>query len=111
MSERLFGRCNDCGEPTLPEYQPSEYYMVREDVWAPGGLAPHGGYLCIGCLEKRLGRRLRSSDFSDAPVNNPTWGWKSKRLRDRLGSRRASQARRARPGRQIAGQLSLWEGA
>jgi hypothetical protein len=26
-------------------------------------MAPFGGCLCVGCLEKRLGRRLRPKDF------------------------------------------------
>ncbi len=30
---------------------------------------PHEGYLCIGCLEERLGRRLARADFTDADVN------------------------------------------
>jgi hypothetical protein len=40
-----------------------EVYMVREKVWAEAGMGPYGGCLCIGCLEKRLGRRLRPKDF------------------------------------------------
>jgi hypothetical protein len=27
--------------------------------------------LCIGCLERRLGRTLCASDFTNAPINDP----------------------------------------
>jgi hypothetical protein len=40
-----------------------EMYMVRDRVWEQARMAPMGGCLCIGCLEKRLGRRLRPKDF------------------------------------------------
>jgi hypothetical protein len=41
----------------------SEVYMVRESVWKKAGMEPFGGCLCIGCLEKRLGRKLKPKDF------------------------------------------------
>jgi hypothetical protein len=41
----------------------SEVYTVRNVVWAAVGMEPYGGCLCIGCLEKRLGRLLRPKDF------------------------------------------------
>jgi hypothetical protein len=41
----------------------SEIYTVRERVWQAAGMQPMGGCLCIGCLEKRLGRRLKPKDF------------------------------------------------
>jgi hypothetical protein len=41
----------------------SEVYSVRPSVWKAAGMEPMGGCLCIGCLEKRLGRRLRPKDF------------------------------------------------
>jgi hypothetical protein len=30
----------------------------------------YGGCLCIGCLEKRIGRRLIADDFADHPFNS-----------------------------------------
>jgi hypothetical protein len=42
----------------------SEVYMVRESVWKKTGLEGYGGCLCIGCLEKRIGRRLKPKDFN-----------------------------------------------
>jgi hypothetical protein len=41
----------------------SEVYCVRITVWKRAGMQPMGGCLCIGCLEKRLGRRLKPKDF------------------------------------------------
>ncbi|HWZ38252.1 MAG TPA: hypothetical protein VNY08_08135 [Bradyrhizobium sp.] len=52
----------------------SEVYMVKPKVWKAAGMnAGQGGFgdqdgdsgcLCIGCLEKRIGRRLTPKDFS-----------------------------------------------
>jgi hypothetical protein len=73
--------CADCGRDTAPELpdavrlvQPPEpgsweWYMVTAEVWAEAGMEPDGGYLCIGCLERRLGRRLVPADFPAWPVN------------------------------------------
>ena len=41
-----------------------EIYTVRDTVWKTAGMEPMGGCLCVGCLEKRLGRRLRPKDFT-----------------------------------------------
>ena len=60
----------------------SEIYMVRDRVWAKAGMEPFGGCLCIGCLERRIGRFLKPRDFPDHPLNT-TLG--TQRLRDRRG--------------------------
>jgi hypothetical protein len=70
--------CDDCGADF------DEYYMVEDAVWAAGGLEPDGGMLCIGCLERRLGRRLKRDDFKSNLLNCKTGDWESLRLRDRL---------------------------
>jgi hypothetical protein len=41
----------------------SEVYTVRDAVWKQAGMEPWAGCLCIGCLEKRLGRQLTPEDF------------------------------------------------
>ena len=41
----------------------AEVYMVRDAVWKRAGMEPMGGCLCIGCLERRLGRALKPKDF------------------------------------------------
>jgi hypothetical protein len=73
-------RCVDCWVDT---YEIEEGYMVRDDVWPIG---PLDGKLCVGCLEARIGRRLRPADFEDVPLNRPTY--KSSRLRSRLRGER-----------------------
>lgn len=65
--------CWDCGVNTSDI---GEYYMVLDAVWQ-SAVPSRGSYygadggvmLCIGCLESRLGRRLVSADFIDAPIN------------------------------------------
>jgi hypothetical protein len=42
----------------------SELYMVKGRVWKAAHIMGLGGCLCIGCLEKRLGRELVFKDFS-----------------------------------------------
>jgi hypothetical protein len=50
----------------------SEVYTVRDAIWKRAGMEPDGGCLCIGCLEKRLGRRLKPKDFSaESNFNRP----------------------------------------
>jgi hypothetical protein len=41
----------------------SEIYAVRAKIWKASGMEDFGGCLCIGCLEKRIGRKLRPKDF------------------------------------------------
>lgn len=79
--------CHDCGQGTLF----SEYYMVEDWVWEqakPPQWSYHcdspSFFLCIGCLEKRIGRQLTLADFTTAPVNELTSGTKSARLKSRL---------------------------
>ena len=48
----------------------SEVYCVRRSVWERAGMEAMGGCLCISCLEKRIGRRLKPKDFvRDHPLN------------------------------------------
>jgi hypothetical protein len=77
--------CLDCGVDTSGRGI-AEYYMVANEVWLVANPAD-AGMLCIGCIEKRLGRKLKSDDFLACPLNDhPTRFRKSKRLRDRLGA-------------------------
>lgn len=72
--------CKDCGINTLYS---GEYYMVEDYIW--DATQAGSGMLCIGCLENRIGRKLQSSDFSNAPLNKDGFGMKSERLQKRLG--------------------------
>lgn len=58
--------------------------MVQPEVWSESGLT--AGFLCVGCLETRLGRELLALDFTDAPVNDPN-PWDTPRLAARRQQR------------------------
>ena len=48
----------------------SEVYTVKPKIWEAAAVPPMGGCLCIGCLEKRIGRTLTARDFvRDHPFN------------------------------------------
>lgn len=102
--------CRDCGIDTAPctgrrgcrHKGRWEYYMVVEAVWvAAGGMAEAElvrqffslglsaprHILCIGCLERRIGRPLLALDFTDASINDPG-PWDT----PRLAARRAAVA-------------------
>ncbi len=81
--------CVDCGVNTAPgmmtrkemdvalaiygvarQTPDQEVYTVTKEVWQATGLGDMDGCLCIGCLEKRIGRRLKQKDFLlDHPFN------------------------------------------
>jgi hypothetical protein len=72
--------CMDC-EKHISEF--NEYYMVHEWIWNSVVINDEVyRYLCIGCLESRLGRQLRPDDFTGYPVNSPEWAknrsWRQK---------------------------------
>src|SRR6266508_3636744 len=77
--------CKDCGVDTTPctgkrgcrHAGRWENYMVRDRLWKASGMK--GGFLCVGCLEARLGRRLTPRDFTKAIINNLS-PWDSPRL-------------------------------
>jgi hypothetical protein len=53
--------------------QETEAYYVHPHVWEASGVGFWEGVLCIGCLEKRLGRRLQPFDFTqDNGFNDPS---------------------------------------
>jgi hypothetical protein len=84
--------CIDCGVNTR---RLREYYMLRDEVWLQTGLGFDDGKLCIGCVEKRIGRRLKPSDFIDCPINQENYRH-SKRLRERLSFEVADGAAESR---------------
>lgn len=56
--------CDDCGSYGYG-------YMLQDDVWL-AAKGSHEGLLCLGCVEKRIGRGLVADDFLDtAPINGP----------------------------------------
>jgi hypothetical protein len=80
--------CTDCGKCVRKK---AEYaYMVHKSIWleAGGGIKWDGIILCIGCLEKRLKRRLVPDDFDMKILLNALDLWpKSTRLRSRYRHR------------------------
>ncbi|MDO8571929.1 MAG: hypothetical protein Q7R79_04590 [bacterium] len=72
--------CVDCGIDTGKIH---EHYFIKTELWLTV-MPTIEGMLCIGCLEKRLGRRLSKKDFTDARINDPYYGAKSQRLISRL---------------------------
>jgi len=75
----------------------SEVYAVRDAVWKSAGMKPMGGCLCIGCAEKRLGRRLKPKDFPhNHPLNHPQLP-ATDRLIDRRTKRRTTYGQRRKP--------------
>lgn len=72
--------CVDCSEDTD---KLDEYYMVHNDLWPIGR---NSGMLCIGCLERRIGRKLTTEDFPFLPINHPSFFNQSDRLKNRLNS-------------------------
>lgn len=58
------------------------------------------GYLCIGCLEARIGRRLNADDFTGALVNDPH-PWNTPRLDAALARRAPAAARRTQRRRYV----------
>ena len=56
--------CIDCGVNTADN---NNYYMIHNELWAQYGAKQD--VLCFKCLEKRMGRKLKYTDFNDAPIN------------------------------------------
>lgn len=79
--KRNHHNCVDCGVNTATL---GEHYMLKDSVWY-SAYARERGMLCIGCIEKRLGRKLTKVDFNDSHVNRPATGKVfSQRLMNRL---------------------------
>lgn len=77
--------CTDCGMDTTPctgkrgcrHKGRWEFFMVADALWAAHGAGD--GYLCVACIERRMGRPLTPTDFTDAPCNEPD-PWDTPRL-------------------------------
>jgi hypothetical protein len=80
--------CDDCGFDTIGHRRGryrigcQEYYMVKDELWPFENEWPVHHYLCIACLEVRLGRILTPDDFTDADINEPH-PWDTARLEAR----------------------------
>ena len=81
--------CMACLDCHADVYEIDEYdYMLRHEVWeeSKGGR----GFLCVGCLESRLGRELCRGDFDwSIPLNHDDLSWSESSRSWRLVSRMA----------------------
>ena len=89
--------CVDCGVNTAPsiwhgrDVTPAlpgswEFYWLKPEVWTLADMEELDGSLCVGCIEARLGRRLRRKDFDFTRYENRTpVAWLTPRLRARRG--------------------------
>ena len=94
--------CVDCGIETQPDKPKDNYeqFIVRDDTWQAAGmplgkvnpksfvLEGGGGCLCVGCIERRLGRQLTNPDFlwQEQLWGHRDCGWLTPRLIARLSS-------------------------
>ena len=79
--------CDDCRVDTIIN---NEWYMLKDEIWFQAIKAQPmrknnktNDILCIGCVEKRLGRKLTHVDFLNVFLNLPEF-IHSDRLQDRL---------------------------
>jgi hypothetical protein len=108
MTPTIVTRCCDCG---LGTNVAREWYMVKPSVWTEAWAGrrkdwhniPGQAVLCVGCLEKRIGRTLCADDFADAVVNDPE-GDISNRLRQRLIATRSHPISGAPPVKRKRGR-------
>jgi hypothetical protein len=60
-----------------------EWFMVKNHIWQRGQRAGECRFLCVGCLEHRIGRKLIADDFRRSAKVNFV-GFKSLKLRRRM---------------------------
>lgn len=60
-------QCKDLNEP----------YMVKHHIWAKATKNTKQ-FLCISCVEANIGRKLKITDFLDAPINKGIFGFDAK---------------------------------
>jgi hypothetical protein len=92
--------CDDCGmdtEPWPPRRGTQEHYVVKHSVWQQAGMPSGvmdpdehlairgGGVLCVGCIERRLGRMLTTDDFVSGTLEFIKGCQSTPRLLSRIG--------------------------
>lgn len=60
--------CDDCGADCI---EIGEYIILQPDAWQRNLGLRWSNNLCVGCIEKRLGRRLQPRDF----LTWPRYSW------------------------------------
>lgn len=65
--QRRLLACHDCNIDTSNSTGIGHYYMAWDEVWRQAKQGERVRFLCLDCLEARLGRPLRSTDFMITP--------------------------------------------
>jgi len=73
--------------------------MVHQRVWSAARMGD--GYLCVTCLEQRLGRTLCARDFTAYPVNLPS-PWDTPRIAARKQARSSLRTRSPAKGASVS---------
>lgn len=83
-----FFSCNDCGVNVACKFGGiCEYsFMLKPETWQSLNLNKE--ILCVGCIEKRLGRKLTPNDFDTSAKVTSIASQQSQRLRNRIGNYR-----------------------
>ena len=74
-------RCMDCAQDVS-----YEFFVIHNDLWEQAVGDHRLGWICVPCLERRLGRQLTREDFKLCPANVTTFR-KTQRVLDRMGGR------------------------
>lgn len=75
--------CSDCQNDIKKS---GEYFTLINEIWFAINNNSKIGFLCIGCAEQRLQRKLNKSDFANCgcnDLNNHKW-YRSERFINRL---------------------------
>jgi hypothetical protein len=104
METNMAAICKDCSVDTTPctgkrgcrHKDRWEYYMVHNELWQAAKM--QAGFLCIGCLERRIDRQLRPHDFTDSRINDSEHPWDTDRLHSRKDKGREQMPRRLKNG-------------
>jgi hypothetical protein len=72
MTGRYPAPCADCGIETIRAFS-ADFYMVQHELWGQYGVP--AGFLCLACLEQRMGRNLEIEDFLVCPVSVDAVAW------------------------------------
>jgi len=90
LSFKMSWLCRDCNINTNVI---GEYYMIQNDLWIQVCGEDYHRMFCIGCVEKKIKRKLTKNDFTKCRINDvedlSSIGFidlkKSKRLLNRQG--------------------------
>lgn len=86
MAKNFIKLCEDCQiDIRLKPKGNGDGYMIYDQIWSTATKSKIKIYLCVFCLEKRLGRELTPADFTACALNLLFNNVKSELLLKRLG--------------------------